>query len=211
MFGGLCWTIRGNMAVGVAKESAPGIRVGTANFRAGFGSTVALVENAGTSWVDVSTKTTFQDKAGRKVGTGVKSVELLPPGRTSILTTPNMQFTFDPSKAKVVTSARIAVTDAKSRPAPTPSSNGTLSKPVLLIGSKSAVGTTITNHADEGWAIAVETIVMRGDRIVAWGGTGSLRVDAGETRSAVMVLSAKVQPGDVAYVSIHERTTEPWS
>ena len=191
-------------------EAVPGIRIGTAKVDTRSGWTIALVENTGGSWVDVTTRTTFHDKNGRKVITGYESGDLLPPHQTSIMSMPSMALTFEPKKAKVVKSARMAVTDARSRPAPTPSSNATLSAPVLLIGSKSVVGTAITNNAAEDWLIGVQTVVMRGDRIVAWGGTGSLRVDAGETISAAMGLDAQVQPGDVAYVSILERQSQPF-
>ena len=84
-----------------------------------------------------------------------------------------------------------------------------MSKPSLLVGSKSAVGTTITNDADETWSIGVHAVVLRGDRIVAWGGNGNVPLEAGETRSAVMSVEGQVRPGDVAYVTVIERNAKP--
>ena len=195
-------------AVSDPTDSADGLRIGKAKYFTS-GWTVALAENTTDDLVVLTAVATYHDKKGREVSDRYQFVDVLPPGHVDSRGPRTCTFTLEPTKAKGVKSAQITIASVERHTTQPPTSNITMSKPSLLVGSKSAVGTTITNDADETWSIGVHAVVLRGDRIVAWGGNGNVPLEAGETRSAAMPVDGQVRPGDVAYVTVIERNAKP--
>jgi hypothetical protein len=59
--------------------------------------------------------------------------------------------------------------------------DATLSQPVLVDGTHPVIATTVSDHSDVTWSLAVNAIAMREGRIVAFGGQDLSYVEPGAT------------------------------